>query len=84
MQERSMLISNVLIMIGGAAGNAATITISHLLYHYQETSNSFTAGCFGKTSSALMVVYIYLASKLKSCMQIYYVIAAKTVIILTC
>lgn len=43
-----MLISTVLIMIGGVAGNAATITISHLLYHYREASNCFTMGCFGK------------------------------------
>lgn len=34
MQECSMLINDALIMIGGAAGNAATITISHLLYRY--------------------------------------------------
>lgn len=35
MHDGSMLISTVLIMIAGAAGNAAIITISHLLYHYQ-------------------------------------------------
>lgn len=34
MQEHGMWISNVLIMIGGAAGNAALITISYLLYHF--------------------------------------------------
>lgn len=38
-----MLISDALIMIGGAAGNAATITISHLLYRY---SNSFYCRMF--------------------------------------
>lgn len=69
MQERGMLISAVLIMIAGAAGNAGTITISHLLYYYQEASNCFSAPCFGKTSSAMMEDSIYLAPKQRAALR---------------
>lgn len=68
MQEGGMLISTVLIMIGGAVVNASAITISHL--HYWVASNSFTVGCFGKTSAALIKDYIYLPPKQTLCWNI--------------
>lgn len=83
MQERSVLISNVLIMIGGAAGNAATITISHLLYHYREASNSFTAACLGENIISCDGGPDLPRPKAKSCVEINNIIAAETLILLT-
>lgn len=75
-----MLISNVLIMIGGAVGNSATITITHLLYHYREAPNSSSAGCLGKTSSALMddLFYCTMAGSKESSVKIHDITAVES------